>query len=91
MRILFHSQASESYKKLLYCLACLQLDVCMMMQVQSIWESTYVTAYENKLEFNYPGFFCCCLVRRSCAVARLRCWPSCAVALQWGSCKGLLR
>lgn len=62
VRILFHSQASDRYKKWMYVQACCQLDVCMCMQIEQIYQSTYVTAYENKIEFNYPAFFCCCLV-----------------------------
>ena len=59
----FHSGAADSYKTCLKVVACLRCDICMCLQVDALWRSTYVTAWENKLEYNYPTFFCCCLVR----------------------------
>ena len=59
----YHSGAAESYLTCLKIVACLRCDICMCMQVRKIWQSTYVTAWENKLEFNYPDFVCCCMVR----------------------------
>mmetsp|Transcript_14175 Transcript_14175/g.20951 ORF Transcript_14175/g.20951 Transcript_14175/m.20951 type:complete len:183 (+) Transcript_14175:56-604(+) len=58
----YHSGAAESYLTCLKIVACLRCDICMCMQVRKIWQSTYVTAWENKLEFNYPDFVCCCMI-----------------------------
>ena len=64
-RLVNNVKAADSYKKLLCCLACLRLDVCMMCKLDSLMESTYVQAWENKLEYNYPMIVCCCMVRRT--------------------------
>lgn len=61
-RLVNNVKAADSYKKLLCCLACLRLDVCMMCKLDSLMESTYVQAWENKLEYNYPMIVCCCMV-----------------------------
>lgn len=62
-RLVNNVKAADAYKKLLCCIACLRLDVCMMCKLDSLMESTYVQAWENKLEYNYPTIFCCCMVR----------------------------
>lgn len=63
-RVAFHSGAAESYLTCLKCLACLRCDVCLFMKAEDIWKSTYVTAWDNKLEYNYPTMFCCCMIDR---------------------------
>jgi len=58
----YHSGAAESYLCCLKIVACLRCDICLCLQAKNLWDSTYVTAWENKLEFNYPDYLCCCLV-----------------------------
>ena len=61
--VMFHSGAAERYLTCIKLVACLRCDICMCMKAEELWRSTYVTAWQNKLEYNYPTMFCCCMVR----------------------------
>lgn len=60
--VMFHSGAAERYLTCIKIVACLRCDICMCMKAEEIWRSTYVTAWQNKLEYNYPTMFCCCMI-----------------------------
>lgn len=56
-------EASDAYKSWLTILACCTCDPCLCCKIDDIKKSTYVAVWENKMEFNYPEFHCCCMVR----------------------------
>mmetsp|Transcript_83891 Transcript_83891/g.116585 ORF Transcript_83891/g.116585 Transcript_83891/m.116585 type:complete len:200 (-) Transcript_83891:168-767(-) len=62
VKVLHHSAAAEGYKKCLTCLGILNPCSCLLCKAEEIKQSTYITAYENKLEYNYPTNILCCLV-----------------------------
>eukprot|EP00128_Syssomonas_multiformis_P019121 Colp12_sorted_trinity150504_noHs@14954 len=55
-----HVAASDLYKRFLTCKSIFTCDICLCLNRDKIMQGTYLTMYENKLEWNQPFQLCCC-------------------------------
>jgi len=60
-KIVYHQKASPAYKSLLVVVGILSCNCGLCIKAEELVDETYVTVYENKIEYNYPiALPCCC-------------------------------
>ncbi|KAG2435491.1 hypothetical protein HYH02_011786 [Chlamydomonas schloesseri] len=57
-KVVYHARASEKYGLYVKCMACWSLN--WLVPCDDMVSRTYLTVYENKIEYSWPFPACCC-------------------------------
>jgi len=62
VKVISHTIADERYKTCIVLQGLVQGNCAACVKQDELQQNTYLTVYENKIEYNYPCATCCCFV-----------------------------